>query len=53
MPACSLPLAAKENGAKIIEVNTLKSAYTDSVSDLYFPMKATEFFTALEKEING
>ena len=51
MPACSLPLAAKGNGAKIIEVNTLKSVYTDSVSDLYFPMKATEFFTELEKNL--
>lgn len=51
MPACSLPLIAKQNGATIIEVNTLPSAYTDTVSDYYFPVKATEFFCALEKEL--
>lgn len=51
MPACSLPLLAKRNGAKIIEVNTLPSSYTDTVTDLYFPVKATEFFTELEKEL--
>lgn len=51
MPACSLPLLAKRGGAKIIEINTLPSAYTDTVTDLYFPVKATEFFTELEKEL--
>ncbi len=51
MPACSLPLYAKQNGAKIIEINTLPSAYTDTVSDLYFPVKATEFFEALAQEL--
>lgn len=51
MPACSLPLAAKQNGAKIIEVNTLPSAFTDGVSDCFCQMKATEFFSALEKEL--
>lgn len=51
MPACSLPLTAKQFGAKIIEVNPLPSAFTDSVTDLYFPQKAGEFFAALEKEM--
>lgn len=51
MPACSLPLLAKQNGAKIIEINTLPSAYTDGVSDLYFPVPAGEFFAELEKEL--
>ena len=51
MPACSLPYAAKEHGCKIIEVNPQKSAYTDQITDLYFAQKATEFFSALEKEL--
>lgn len=51
MPACSLPLLAKQHGAKIIEVNTLPSAYTDRVSDFFFEQKATEFFAELEKNL--
>ena len=51
MPACSLPLIAKQNGAKIVEVNTLKSAYTDTITDEFIQQKATEFFAALEKEL--
>lgn len=51
MPACSLPLLAKEHGAKIIEVNTLPSAYTNGVSDYFFQQKATEFFAELEKHL--
>lgn len=49
MPACSLPLTAKRNGAKIIEINTLPSAYTDTITDYYFEQKAGEFFTNIEK----
>ncbi len=51
MPACSLPLAAKERGAKIIEVNPQPSAFTGTVTDLYFPYKAGEFFSKLEEEL--
>ena len=51
MPACSLPLSAKEHGAKIIEVNPQPSAFTGVITDLYFPVKAGEFFAELEKEI--
>lgn len=51
MPACSLPLTAKQFGAKIIEVNPLPSAFTDTVTDVYFPEKAGEFFAHLEKEM--
>ncbi len=51
MPACSLPLLAKQFGATIIEVNTLPSAYTDGVSDFFFQEKATAFFTKLEKAL--
>lgn len=47
MPACGLPLAAKEHGCKIIEVNPQPSSYTGHITDLYFPLKATEFFSQL------
>ena len=49
MPACYLPFTAKSNGAKIIEVNTLESSFTDQITDYYFQTKATEFFGELEK----
>lgn len=52
MPACHLPLLAKQNGAKIIEVNTLPSTFTNAVTDYYFPVKATDFFEELEKQMN-
>ena len=52
MPACSLPLLAKQFGAKIIEVNPQPSAYTGTLSDYYFPYKATEFFDELARELH-
>ncbi len=51
MPACSLPLAAKEHGCKIIEINPRASAYTGQITDLYFPLEAGAFFTRLAREI--
>lgn len=51
MPACSLPLAAKDHGCKIIEVNPRESAYTGRITDLYFARPATQFFEALAKEL--
>lgn len=50
MPACSLPYAAKEHGAKIVEINPQPSAYTGQLTDLYFPCKAGELFAEFEKE---
>ncbi len=51
MPACSLPLAAKEHGCKIIEVNPQRSSYTGHITDLYFAQPATQFFEALSYEL--
>ncbi len=51
MPACSLPLTSKQFGAKIIEINPQPSSFTDSITDYYFPQKATEFFAELAKEL--
>ncbi len=49
MPACYLPFTSKRYGAKIIEVNTLESAFTSQITDYYFQTKATEFFSELKK----
>ena len=49
MPACYLPFTSQKYGAKIIEVNTLESSYTDQITDYFFQTKATEFFGELEK----
>lgn len=52
MPACSLPMIAKQqNGAVIIEVNTLPSAYTSGISDYFFEQKAGDFFGEIAKRI--
>lgn len=51
MPACSMPLVAKEFGARIIEVNPQPSSFTGRITDIYFAQKATEFFTALEQAL--
>ena len=49
MPACYLPFTSQKYGAKIIEVNTLESAFTAQITDYYFQTKATDFFSELEK----
>ena len=51
MPACGMPLVAKEFGAKIIEVNPQPSSFTNRITDYYFAQKASEFFASLEKEL--
>jgi len=45
-PASYIPIYAKNAGAKIIEINPDPSAYTNKITDIYLPMKATE---AMEK----
>lgn len=47
VPASSFPYLAKENGAKIIEINTEKSTYTDSITDVFLQGKATEVMSKL------
>ncbi len=51
-PASMVPLAAKENGAKIIEVNLEPSTYTnEGVTDIFLQGKATEVMTLLLSEV--
>ncbi len=52
MPASQIPILAKENGATIIEVNIEDSNYTENITDIFLPGKATEImemiWTALQ-----
>ncbi len=47
LPAADLPVVAKENGAKIIEINIKKSHLTNTVSDIFLKGKATEVLTTI------
>ncbi|MBF0303611.1 MAG: RNA polymerase subunit sigma, partial [Desulfamplus sp.] len=52
-PANMIPRIAKGRGAKIIEINTVKSSYTDSVTDIFLQGRATEVMENLMLQING
>jgi NAD-dependent deacetylase len=41
MPASEIPKIAKQNGAKIIEINIEKSNYTDTITDIFLQNRAT------------
>lgn len=47
MPACQVPILAKENGAKIIEINIESSNFTYGVTDIFLQGKATEMMSEL------
>ncbi len=41
MPASQIPYLAKENGAKIIEINPERSNFTNTITDVFIQEKAT------------
>ncbi len=47
VPANQIPFMAKQNGARIIEVNPEKSAYTEEITDIFLKGKATEIMEML------
>ncbi|MEA3500635.1 MAG: NAD-dependent deacylase [Candidatus Marinimicrobia bacterium] len=51
MPASMIPFEAKRNGAKIIEINTYESNYTNSITDIFLKGKATEVMAKLMKSL--
>lgn len=51
-PANMIPAEAKSNGAKIIEINPVKSEYTDSVTDIFLEEKAVSAMEKLMEEID-
>lgn len=51
MPACMIPQLAKENGAKIIEINPSPSAFTSTTTDVFLQGPATVMMTQLMEAI--
>ena len=49
LPAAKIPEVAKENGAKIIEINIKPSHFTDTITDLFLEMKATRALQEIGK----
>lgn len=50
-PASNVPIYAKETGAKIIEVNTEVSEFTDDITDVFLQEKATVAMETILKMI--
>jgi len=53
MPASMIPRLAKENGAKIIEINPEPSNYTYGVTDIFIQEQATTAMTALLQAVQN
>jgi NAD-dependent deacetylase len=51
MPANQIPLMAKSNGARVIEVNPEESNYTSGVTDVFLKGKAGEVMEQLERAL--
>lgn len=49
LPAAKIPEVAKANGAKIIEININPSHFTNTITDVFIEMKATEAMKELGK----
>ncbi len=49
LPAAELPMIAKKNGAKIIEINIKKSHLTNSITNIFLEGKATKVLSAIGK----
>ena len=52
MPACEVPRAVHRHGGKIIEINPAPTAFTQSITDIFLPGKATEMMESLTRELN-
>ncbi|OFX19462.1 MAG: RNA polymerase subunit sigma [Bacteroidetes bacterium GWA2_31_9b] len=50
-PASMIPTIAKQNGAKIIEINPERSLFTDSVTDVFLQGKATVIMEQIINEL--
>ncbi|MBE9491256.1 MAG: RNA polymerase subunit sigma, partial [Bacteroidetes bacterium] len=51
MPACQIPIIAKQNNAKIIEVNVKPSNFTHTITDIYLEGKAQEIMDRLYQKL--
>ena len=52
MPANLIPRLAKQNGARIIEINTEPSAYTSEITDIYLEGRAGEILPSIVELMN-
>ncbi|MCK9254991.1 MAG: NAD-dependent deacylase [Bacteroidales bacterium] len=52
-PASYIPIYAKNSGAKIIEINPNPSEYTNKITDIYLPLKASEALGKLNSIISN
>jgi NAD-dependent deacetylase len=52
-PASNVPIYAKETGAKIIEINTEASEYTNDITDVFINEKATVAMSEILELIKG
>lgn len=52
-PANMIPRLAKNNGAKIIEINISKSVYTDDVTNIFLQGRATDMMEELMEMIDA
>jgi NAD-dependent deacetylase len=50
-PAALIPYKAKQNGAKIIEINPEKTVFSDEICDIFLKGKAGEVLTQLKEKI--
>lgn len=50
-PAAAIPRAASSRGAKIIEINPEKSAYTDEITDIFLRLPAGRAMNAIERAV--
>jgi NAD-dependent deacetylase len=50
MPACQVPIQARDNGARVIEINLEPSNFTPWITDVFLQGKATEVMNALVRE---
>ena len=53
MPVSTIPILAKKNGIKIIEINIRESKYTNRITDVFLKGKATEVVEELVDKINN
>jgi len=53
MPASIIPIEAKRNGVKIIEVNIQQSNYSNTITDVFLEGKATEIMEKLLKSLEN
>ncbi len=51
MPASLIPYTAKDSGCEIIEVNVSRTVYTDKITDIFLPGRATEILARLAELI--